>query len=125
MSLNILIVDDSDIVRAVIVKTLKIAGVDYSELYQATNGREALDILADKWIDLVLADINMPVMGGIEMLEKMSDDGLLQTIPVVIVSTEGSATRIEQLKQKGVCAYLRKPFTPEMIKGVVNDIIGV
>ena len=124
MGLNILVVDDSQTVRAIIAKTLQIAGVPVAQLHQAANGREALDILADNRIDLILADINMPVMGGAEMIEKMAEDGLLQTIPVVIVSTEGSATRIEQLKRKGVSAYIRKPFTPERIRNVVEAIIG-
>ncbi len=123
MSLNILVVDDSATVRAVIAKTLKVAAVPVGELFQAANGREALDILAENWVDLVLADINMPVMGGVEMVEKMMADGLLQSIPVVVVSTEGSATRIEQLRSKGVRAYLRKPFTPELLKGVIDDIV--
>lgn len=124
MALNILVVDDSATVRAVIAKTLEIAGVRVAELHNAANGKEALDILANHWVDLVFADINMPVMGGIEMLEKMYADGFLKTIPVIIVSTEGSATRIEQLKAKGVSAYIRKPFAPEMIRKVVDDIIG-
>jgi two-component system chemotaxis response regulator CheY len=64
-------------------------------------------------------------MTGIEMVEKMSADGLLKTIPVVIISTEGSATRIEELKAKGVSAYIRKPFTPELLRSVVDDIVGV
>ena len=125
MSLNILIVDDSATVRAVIKKTLEIAEVPVSELYQAENGQEALDALSANWIDLVFADINMPVMTGIELVEKMAEDGLLKTVPVVIVSTEGSATRIEELKAKGVSAYIRKPFTPELLRSVVDDIVGV
>ena len=124
MALNILVVDDSAVVRAVISKTFKLAGVPVGELYQAENGKEALEILNDNWVDLVFSDINMPVMGGVEMIEKMSDDGLLKTIPVVVVSTEGSATRIEQLKSRGISAYIRKPFTPELVRKVVDDIIG-
>jgi len=124
MALNILIVDDSATVRAVIIKTLEIAGIPVNELYQAENGQEALDLLAEHWIDLVFADINMPVMNGIEMVERMSADGLLKTVPVIIVSTEGSATRIEQLLGKGVSAFIRKPFTPEMLREAVDNIMG-
>ncbi len=125
MSFNVLVVDDSATVRAVMAKTLKIAGVPVDEFHEASNGEEALAILADHWIDFIFADINMPVMNGIEMVEEMSKDGLLNTIPVVIVSTEGSSTRIEQLMDKGVSAYIRKPFTPEIIRNVVNDVMGV
>jgi len=125
MALNILVVDDSETVRAVIRKTLDLARIPVDELYEAANGREALDILGDHWVDLVFSDINMPVMGGVEMIEKMCEDGLLKTVPVIVVSTEGSTTRIEQLKSKGVSAYIRKPFTPELIREVVNDVVGV
>ncbi len=123
MAYNILVVDDSVTVRAVIAKTLDIAGVPVNELYQASNGQEALDLLAEHWVDLVFADINMPVMNGIELVERMSSEGLLDTIPVVIVSTEGSATRIEQLLNKGVSAYIRKPFAPEMLREVVDQVM--
>ena len=125
MAFNFLVVDDSETVRAVIAKTLRMAGLPINELYQAANGREALAVLQDNWVDLIFTDINMPVMGGIEMIEKLCEDGMLKTIPVVIVSTEGSQTRIEQLKAKGVRAYLRKPFQPELIRNVVSDILGV
>ena len=125
MGFNVLVVDDSATVRAVMEKTLRIAAVPVNEFHQASNGKEALAILADHWIDFVFADINMPVMNGVEMVEEMSRDGLLQTIPVIIVSTEGSNTRIEQLMGKGVSAYIRKPFTPEIIRNVVNEILGV
>lgn len=125
MGLNILIVDDSETVRAVIAKTLDIAGVDIGELFLAENGREALDLIGENWIDLILSDINMPVMSGIEMIEQMMEDEMMSTIPVIMVSTEGSKTRIEELKAKGVRAYIRKPFTPEGVLAMVNDIVGV
>lgn len=124
MPYNILVVDDSQTVRAVIRKTLDLAGVEVGEIHEAGNGQEALDILRDNWLDLVFADINMPVMTGIEMVDRMSADGLLKTVPVVIISTEGSATRVEQLKAKGVSAYIRKPFTPEIIREVVDEVLG-
>ena len=125
MSINILIVDDSATVRAVIEKTIRLADQEFGEIYKAENGKEALKILSENWIDLVLADINMPVMNGVEMVEKMCDDGLLKTIPVVIVSTEGSSARIEQLKAKGVTAYIRKPFAPEAFVQVLKDVVGI
>jgi len=124
LSYNILVVDDSETMRAVISRTLKMAEVPIKELFQAANGKEAIKVLEQEWIDLVFADINMPEMNGVEMVEHMAADGLLSTIPVVIVSTEGSQTRIDQLKEKGVRAYLRKPFSPEQIKNVVTEIMG-
>ncbi len=125
MSLNILIVDDSETTRAVIGKTLGIAGVPVNQVFEASNGEEALKLLEDNWVDVVFSDINMPVMGGVEMIERMYENGLLKTIPVIIVSTEGNSSRIEQLKERGISAYLRKPFTPESISRVITDILGV
>ena len=124
MAYNILVVDDSRTVRAMIKKTLDICGTPLNMLHQAENGQEALSVLQQEWIDLVLTDINMPVMDGMEMISRMFDDGLLKTVPVVVVSTEGSQTRIDELRKKGIAGYIRKPFTPEAIKHVVEDVLG-
>ncbi len=124
MALNILIVDDSITVRAIISKAIRLAEVDLGELYEAGNGQEALDLLSREWIDLVFADINMPVMDGIEMVERMRTDKLHVKTPIIIVSTEGSAERVRQLKEKGVNAYIRKPFTPESIRNAIEEVIG-
>ena len=124
MSFNILIVDDSKTIRSVIKKTLDIAGVPVGELYEAENGQIALDVMKDNWVDLVFADINMPVMTGIEMIQKMSEDKILENMPVIIVSTEGSKTRIEELLKQGVRAYIRKPISPEALRNIVKEVMG-
>jgi len=124
MSFNILIVDDSKTIRSVIKKTLDIAGVPVGELYEAENGQVALDVMKDNWVDLVFADINMPVMTGIEMIQKMSEDKILENMPVIIVSTEGSKTRIEELLKQGVRAYIRKPISPEALRNIVKEVMG-
>ena len=123
MAYNILIVDDSQMIRKVIAKALDIAKIPVGKLFEASNGKEGLEVLKQEWVDLVLVDINMPVMGGVEMVENMAEDGLMSSVPVVIVSTEGSQTRIEDLSSKGVRAYIRKPFTPEQLKQVVGEIL--
>ena len=124
MSFNILIVDDSKTIRSVIKKTLDIAGVPVGELYEAENGQVVLDVMKDNWVDLVFADINMPVMSGIEMIQKMSEDKILENMPVIIVSTEGSKTRIEELLKQGVRAYIRKPISPEALRNIVKEVMG-
>lgn len=124
MSYNVLIVDDSKIVRAVMKKTLGISGLDLGELYEAGNGREGLEQLSEQWIDVVLADINMPEMTGEEMVDVMREKGYMHDIPVIVVSTERSVTRIEALKAKGIYAYLNKPFTPEEVKDVVEGALA-
>jgi len=125
MSINILVVDDSKTVRAVIEKTLLLSGIEIGNIFHAGNGKEALEVLRKNWIDLLLTDINMPVMNGVELINEMSQDELLKTIPIAIVSTEGSQTRVEELKSKGVKAYLRKPFTPESLKNLIIELLGV
>jgi two-component system chemotaxis response regulator CheY len=124
MAYNILVVDDSETVRAVIAKAIGMSGVEVKTLMTAGNGQEALDILDKEWVDLVFADINMPVMGGVEMVKRMKADDGMKGIPVVIVSTEGSATRINGLMESGVRAFLRKPFTPESLKTTIDSIMG-
>ena len=88
-------------------------------MHQAANGQEALDKLGSTWIDIVFADINMPVMDGVQMVEEMDRRGLVRDIPVVIVSTDRSEVRMQQLKQHGVKEYLNKPFTPESIRDIL------
>ncbi|MEI6126470.1 MAG: response regulator [Pseudomonadota bacterium] len=124
MAFNILIVDDSKTIRSVIKKTLQIAGVPIGELYEAANGKEGLSFMKDNWIDLVFTDINMPVMTGIQMVETMAQDKMLEKTPVILISTEGSKTRIDELFKLGVKAYIRKPITPEMVRNVVKDVMG-
>ncbi len=124
MALNILLVDDSKIVRSVIAKTLKLADIRINELYNAGDGIEALKILKDNWIDLVFTDINMPGMDGIQLINAMAEQSLLESIPVIVITTEGNKNRIDSLKEKGISAYIRKPFTPEQLKSVVEEILG-
>ena len=124
MAYNVLIVDDSKVVRAVVAKTLRLANVDLGVVLEASDGREALTLLEREWVDLVFADINMPIMTGVELVNEMSSRGMLESIPVVIISTERGVTRIEELKAKGVSAYLSRPFTPANIKQVMEDILG-
>ena len=123
MAYNILVVDDSVIIRTAVKRTLGIAGIDLGEVYEAENGKEALEQLDAHWVDLVLADINMPVMNGVELVDSMAKAGLLKSSPVVIISTERSETRMQELKAMGVSAYINKPFTPENIKKVVDELL--
>jgi len=125
MAFNILLVDDSITVRSVISKALKLAGVEIGQLYEAGNGQEALEILDREWVDLVFADISMPVMDGEEMVGRMHESGSIENVPVVIVSSAGSGPRVARLREKGVRDYIQKPFTPERIREVVDQVMGV
>lgn len=125
MAYSVLIVDDSKIIRAMISKTLKLSNLELNEIYEAANGKEALECLCDNWVDVVLSDLNMPIMTGIELVDEMAKDGLLKETPVIIISTDGSTTRIEELKKKGVREYIRKPFTPEAVSEIIEKVLGV
>ena len=123
MAVNILVVDDSGVMRSMIAKTIKLSGLNLGEIHQAANGQEGLEALNRNWIDLVIADINMPVMNGEEMIDRMRKEPEFKDIPIVVVSTEGSKTRIERLQNKGA-RFIHKPFTPEAIRDTVKAFLG-
>lgn len=123
MSYRILLVDDSPVVRHMIRKAIEMSGLDVGEIVEAANGNEALLAMEKSWIDVVVADINMPVMTGAEMVKEMVAREFMATIPVIIVSSEKSARRLAELKQLGVKAYLNKPFRPEQIKQVIGEVL--
>jgi two-component system chemotaxis response regulator CheY len=124
MSYTILIADDSAIVRAMVKKAVAMAGLDVGQVHEAGNGKEALAVLRRTWIDIVFADINMPEMTGTELVRHMKADPTLASTPVVIVSSEQSQARIDELKASGARAYLTKPFRPEQFREVVENLLG-
>lgn len=123
MSVRILIVDDSPIIRSVIEKNIRLARVNVETCIHAGDGQQALDQLAQQWVDVALVDINMPVMNGVALIQRMKADPLLESIPVIVISTEGSATRIDALNELGIAGYLRKPFTPEQFKELITGVL--
>ena len=124
MAYNILVVDDSLTMRSVIKKTIRASGFKAGQLLNASNGKEALDILKEEWIDLVFTDYNMPGMNGMELIVEMKKDELLKAVPVVMITTEGSRQRVNEFMEKGAVAYIKKPFTPEEIRHKLKLIIG-
>lgn len=122
MSVNILIVDDSAVIRKIIIKTLQLSNLPLGEICEAGDGQKALEIMDRKWIDLIFADLNMPVMNGEVMIERIRVNPQWADVPVIVVSTEGSQTRIERLKSQGI-SFVHKPFSPEQIRALVTDIL--
>ncbi|MFO7985607.1 MAG: response regulator [Desulfatiglandaceae bacterium] len=122
MAINLLIVDDSKVMRAMVLKTMRMAGLELADVHEAANGREGLDLLENHWIDLAIVDINMPVMGGEEMIDRMNEDLELSEIPVIVISTEGSRARIERLQHKGA-TFIHKPYSAETIRDTVRDLL--
>ena len=124
MAFNVLIVDDSSSMRAVIKKTIKVSGFNVGQFLTAADGRDALEVLKEEWVDLVLTDINMPNMNGMELLEEMKEDEILKTIPVVMVTTEGSEKIMQKSMTLGANGFIKKPFKPEDIRNALNSIMG-
>lgn len=124
VGLDMLVVDDSPVTRKMVRRALGLCGLEVKEVYEAGDGAEALEALSSHHVDLVLADINMPVMNGMELVERMSKDPKLSNVPVVIVATPMSQDRVEQVLDRGARAYLAKPFRPEALRDVVIQILG-
>jgi two-component system chemotaxis response regulator CheY len=125
MSFNVLIVDDSKSMRGVIKKIISISGVKMDQCFEAGNGKEALNVLADDWVDVIMSDINMPEMNGFELLEELQKDDLLKNIPVVVITTESSEERMQYALTLGAKGFIKKPFLPEDVKRILHEVIGV
>jgi two-component system chemotaxis response regulator CheY len=120
---TILIVDDSATTRAMIKRVIGMTGLPVGQLREAGNGQEGLAVLESSSIDLVLADLNMPVMDGMEMIRRMRRDDRLRLTPVIVISAQPDDRLIAQLKRDGVVAYLPKPFTAESVRDVISPLL--
>ncbi len=122
--LRVLIVDDSSVMRKIIERSLRQAGLDLEEVREASNGAEALMEVQKGSLDLILSDINMPAMDGLEFLKNLANLEAAKGVPVVMVTTEGSEARVVEALSVGARGYIRKPFTPEQIKERVTPLLG-
>ncbi|HYX06441.1 MAG TPA: response regulator [Bacteroidales bacterium] len=115
MALKILVVDDSAVMRKMIIRTINLCGLDIADIYEADDGRAGLDILKKKKVDLLFVDVNMPVMDGLQMLSEIRKRGITKHLPVLIVSTESNENRIREIERQNA-GFVHKPFTPELLK---------
>jgi two-component system chemotaxis response regulator CheY len=125
MALNILIVDDSPVMRVFLRKVVQLTGLPVGEYCEAGDGEAALKALRERWMDLVLTDINMPRMNGEELVRQLGSDELLRDIPVIVVTTDSSQGRMEHMMQIGARGYISKPFLPETLRDEVEKVLGV
>jgi two-component system chemotaxis response regulator CheY len=124
MAFNVLVVDDSAVMRSIIIRTLKLSGLPLGEVFEAGDGQDALRVMDSQWVDLALVDINMPVMNGEEFIDHLRDNPATEDLPIIVVSTESSQTRIDSLQRKGV-RFIHKPFTPEILRENIISLTGV
>ncbi len=124
MSINVLIIDDSPVMRAFMKRVVSLSGVETGTIFEAGNGAAALELLYDQHVDLILTDINMPVMNGEEFMTRLKQDDALQRIPVIVVSTDARSERLEQMLGLGASGYITKPFQPEDLRAEIQRVMA-
>lgn len=120
--MDVLIVDDSAAIRKILQRVLVQADVILGKVFEANDGQEALDRLKSEKVSLILSDINMPNMDGLEFLAKIRAIEKWKTVPIIMITTEGSQNKVMQALQLGANGYVRKPFTAEQIK---EKLVGI
>jgi two-component system chemotaxis response regulator CheY len=123
-SIRALIIDDSSVMRKIVERSLRQAGIELSQVIEAGNGAEALAVLKESQVDLILCDINMPVMDGLEFIKQLPGVENARNVPVVMITTEGSEAHVVQALSCGARGYIRKPFTPEQVRDQVTPVLG-
>ena len=111
--------------RKIVERSLRQAGINLTQVFEAGNGSEALTTLAANRVDLILCDINMPVMDGLEFVKQLPAVPNAKGVPVVMITTEGSEAHVVQALSLGARGYIRKPFTPDQVKEHVIPVLGV
>jgi len=124
MAFRVLIVDDSPVMRAFIRRIILLSGMEETEFLEASDGCEALNVLRAQWVDVVLTDINMPLMDGAEFVRRLEADDVLKSLPVVIVSTDSTESRMQQMLALGARGYVKKPFLPETLRQELERVLG-
>ncbi len=119
-----LIVDDSSVMRKIVERSLRQAGVELTTVLEAGNGSDALEILRQNPVDLVLSDINMPIMDGLQFVQKLQELPQAKGIPVVMITTEASESHVIKALSSGARGYIRKPFTAEEVKEHVLPVLS-
>jgi len=122
MAINILVVDDSEIMRKMIIRTINLCGLDIGEIYQAGNGQDGLAELDQNWIDILFIDVNMPIMDGMEMLKRVREKPETANLPILIISTESNPHRIKEIGDSGA-GFVHKPFTPEILRKKIEEML--
>jgi len=123
LDLRALVIDDSPIMRQFICRSLNLSGLAITECAEASNGKEALELLRKRKVDVILCDVNMPQMDGEELLEHIEQDPELRSIPVLVISSDATAPRVQRMLGLGAQGYLLKPFSPELLRSEVARVL--
>lgn len=120
---QVLIVDDSSVMRKIVERSLRQAGIDSLVVFEAGSGVEGLEVLKVRKLDLILSDINMPSMDGLEFVRQLRSQQLAVGVPVVMITTESSEEHVKQAIEAGASGYIRKPFTADQVKQRVVPLL--
>jgi len=120
----VLIVDDSPVMRSFIRRVMTVSGFEVRECFEASNGEEALTQLGEHHVDVILTDINMPTMNGEELLRRLGADGILKSVPALVISTDATHDRILRMLALGAEGYMTKPFSPESLREELERVLG-
>ena len=123
MSHHLLLVDDSPAMRTFIRRVIELSGIEDLEILQAAHGAAALEVLGANAVDVVLTDINMPVMNGEDLVRAIRADARFRHIPVLVVSTDSTHTRVSRMMELGAAGYVRKPFAPEQMREALQRVL--
>jgi len=121
--MSVLIVDDSTVMRRIVERSLRMAGLEIEKVIEAENGASALGVVRQAMPDMIFSDINMPTMDGIEFVRQLRGVEGAERVPVVMITTEGSQSRVIEALSLGAQGYIRKPFTPEQVREQVVPLL--
>ena len=125
MAYRVLIVDDSPSMRAFVRRVMDLSGFEVDACLNAGNGLEGLALLEKQAVDIILTDINMPEMNGEDFLRHLEEHDRYRTIPVVVISTDATESRMQRMMQLGAKGYISKPFSPEALRSELERVLGV
>lgn len=121
--ITVLIVDDSSVMRKIVERALRQAGLNMTKVVEAGSGLEGLDALGRESVDLIVSDINMPNMDGLEFLRQIQSRSLAPGVPVVMITTESGEEHVREALAAGAQGYIRKPFTPDQVRDRVLPLL--
>jgi len=121
---TLLIVDDSTAIRKILLRVLNQTGLPLGQVHEAGDGKQALELMGLHEISLVLSDINMPNMDGIELLRALRASEQWRTVPVVMITTEGGQAKVQEAIELGAASYVRKPFSAELLRDKLAALLS-